>query len=80
MGEHKRNTNSQLSSQGKLPPRETPLRADIAVNNATRKIVIVYDRHINNVSYTLDQLDSHIKGLIGAARMLECDFMEEVKL
>lgn len=78
MGEHKRNTNSQLLSQGKLPPRDTPLRADIGVNNATGKVVVIYDRLINNVNYDLAQLEARIKGLISTARILKPDFMPEV--
>ena len=76
MGEHKHNQNSVLKAQGKAPDLERPLKADIMVNADTRKLVIVYDRHINNVSYTPEQLEHHIKGLIGACRILDAQFMD----
>ena len=68
---------SQLSGKGAAPAKEFSLSADIMYNKADGKITIVYSRTINNVSYTPDQLRTHINGLIGAAKMLDSDWKLE---
>ena len=70
---------SQLSGKGIAPAKEFSLSADIMYNKDGGKVTIVYSRTINNVSYTPDQLENHIRGLAGAGRMNKPDFMPEIK-
>lgn len=77
MGEHNRNQNSILKSEGALDPaqRVKPLTCQVGVNKEAKKVVLVYGLKINNVSYDLPQLAKHIGALVGAGRAIDADFM-----
>ena len=68
---------SQLSGKAPQPTKEFSLSAAIMYNKDGGKITIVYSRTINNVSYTPDQLRTHINGLIGAAKMVDPEWKLE---
>ncbi len=70
---------SQLSGKAPQPAQEFSLNADIMYNKEGGRVTIVYSRTINNVSYTPNQLENHIRGLAVAGRMIKPDFMPEIK-
>lgn len=73
MGEHKRNPNALRAAAGG-PPADKPVQCNMVLQDG--KVVLVFDRHLNNLAFTPEQAVVHANAILQGARTLNSALIE----
>ena len=61
---------AHLNSKPKTQ-EDRPITTSIGVNQTAKKVVVIYSAHVNNVGYTIEQVEHHIRGLLAVGKVLD---------